>query len=130
MPPITVSTEVGRPAAEVFAYAIDPSHFHEWQKGVTVRRIGFADREVTSVITQMDPPRAWAVRGVDGPIRGVVGVGVEALDERRSRLTISVDFEGHGIGKVLVPLVVGPQARKELPGNLAALKARLEGGSG
>ncbi|MGH3629365.1 MAG: SRPBCC family protein [Sciscionella sp.] len=144
MSPITVSTEVDRPAEKVFAYATDPAFFHEWQKGVTggradqpgtpavggkcvtTRRIGFADRPTTSEITRRDPPRAWAVRGIDGPIRATVDVSVQSLAENRSRLTITVDFEGHGIGKVLIPLVVGPQARKEMPANLAALKARLE----
>jgi hypothetical protein len=29
-----VTIEVGRPAAEVFAYATDPTKFHEWQQGV------------------------------------------------------------------------------------------------
>ena len=51
---------------------------------------------------------------------------VQPLDESRSRLTISVDFNGHGIGKVLVPLIVRREARKEMPDNLYALKARLE----
>ena len=45
----------------------------------------------------------------------------------RSRLTIAVDFTGHGIGKVLVPLVVRREAAKEMPANLATLKRRLEG---
>jgi hypothetical protein len=48
------------------------------------------------------------------------------LAPERSRLTIAVDFEGHGIGKLLVPLVVRPEARKEMPANLATLKRRLE----
>ena len=34
MPAIVASTEVERPAAEVFAYATDPARFSEWQKGV------------------------------------------------------------------------------------------------
>jgi hypothetical protein len=55
-----------------------------------------------------------------------VDVTVEPLTDSRSRLTIAVDFEGHGIGKVLVPLVVRREARKEMPANLAALKQRLE----
>ena len=66
------------------------------------------------------------VRGTDGPIRSIVDVTVDALDEQRSRLTISVDFTGQGPGKVLVPLLVRPQARKEMPANLAALKGRIE----
>jgi Polyketide cyclase / dehydrase and lipid transport len=62
MAPIIVRTEVDRPAADVFAYATDPTRFPEWQKGVveghmdqpgtpmvgarcsTTRRIGLANR--------------------------------------------------------------------------------------
>ena len=53
---------------------------------------------------------------------------VEPLSDVRSRLTISVDFTGHGIGKILVPLMVRREARKEMPGNMAALKRRMEAG--
>ena len=76
----------------------------------------------------IDPPRAWGVRGTDGPIQATVDVLVEPLAGSRSRLTISVDFTGHGIGKILVPLVVRREARKEMPGNMAALKQRMEAG--
>ena len=148
MPPITTSTEVDRSAAEVFAYATDPARFAEWQQGVvdghmagpadpevgtscqTTRRIGRADRASTSELTHIDPPRTWGVRGIDGPIRAVVEVSVEPLAPDRSRLTIAVDFEGHGIGKLLVPLVVRREARKEMPANLATLKRRLEARGG
>jgi uncharacterized protein YndB with AHSA1/START domain len=145
MPPITVSTEVDRPAEDVFAYATDPARFSEWQSGVvdgrmdrpgtpavgarclTTRRIGFAERQSTSEVAHVDPPRTWGVRGIDGPIRALVDVTVEPLTAQRSRLTISVDFEGHGIGRALVPLVVRREAQKEMPANVAALKRRLEG---
>ena len=81
MAPASASTVVDRPAAEVFAYATDPAHFPEWQQGVidghldppgpahvgtkcvTTRRIGGADRTVTSELTHIDAPRAWGVRG-------------------------------------------------------------------
>jgi Polyketide cyclase / dehydrase and lipid transport len=140
----TVSVEVDRPAAEVFAYATNPSKFHEWQQGVvsgsmegngepsigdhclTTRRIGGTERPATSELVRRDPPRSWAVRGIDGPIRAQVDVTVEPLTDTRSRLTIAVDFEGHGIGKLLVPLVVRRQARAEMPGNIAKLKERVE----
>jgi hypothetical protein len=65
---------------------------------------------------------------VDGPVRATVDLLVEPLGETRSRVTISVDFEGHGIGKVLVPLVVRRQAQKEMPANIARLKQRIESG--
>jgi hypothetical protein len=66
------------------------------------------------------------IRGVDGPIRYTVDLTVEPLAETRSRLTIAVEFEGHGIGKILVPLLVNHHARNEVPGNLATLKERVE----
>jgi uncharacterized protein YndB with AHSA1/START domain len=150
MPPIVASTEIGRPAAEVFAYATDPARFSEWQQGVvdghmdrlgdgtqvpaagakcvTTRRIGGANRPSTSELVHIDPPRTWRVRGIDGPIRAAVDVLVEPVTDSRSRLTISVDFTGHGIGKILVPLMVRPEARKEMPDNIAALKHRMEAG--
>jgi hypothetical protein len=66
------------------------------------------------------------VKGIDGPIRATVDLTVVPLDEVRSRLTIAVDFQGHGIGKILVPLIVRREAEKEMPANLAKLKQRLE----
>jgi len=96
-------------------------------KCLTTRRIGFAERAVTSEVTHIDPPRAWGVHGIDGPIRAIVNVTVDPLDDgRRSRLTIEVDFEGHGIGKLLVPLGVRRQAPNQMPINLRTVKQRLE----
>ena len=143
----TVTVQVDRPAAEAFAYATDPTKFHEWQQGVvsgklegngtpalgdrclTVRRIGGTERPSTSELVRFDPPFTWSVRGIDGPIRARVDLTVEAISESRSRLSIAVDFEGHGIGRVLVPLVVRRQARAEMPENLARLKQQIEGRS-
>jgi hypothetical protein len=39
---------------------------------------------------------------------------------------IELDFTGHGIGKLLVPLFVRPSARNEMRENLNRLKQRLE----
>ena len=95
-------------------------------KCVTTRRIGGASHPVTSELTHIDPPRTWGVRGTDGPIRATVDVLVEPVTDSRSRLTISVDITGHGIGKILVPLTVRREARREMPENLAALKLLIE----
>jgi len=55
---------------------------------------------------------------------------VEPLeDDARSRVTIQLDFEGRGIGRLVVPLVVRRQARKEMPINCRNLKERLEAGN-
>lgn len=145
MAPITTTTEVDRPPNEVFGYVTDPTRFVEWQRNVigghmdtdglttvgtkclTTRRIGLAERAVTSEVTHIVAPRTWGVRGIDGPIRAIVNVTVDPLDAgRRSRLTIDLDFEGHGIGRLLVPLAVLRQARNEMPMNLRTLKERLE----
>jgi uncharacterized protein YndB with AHSA1/START domain len=145
MAAIVSKVEIAGRADEVFSYVTDPSRFPEWQQGVvsgrmegggthgvgarciTTRRIGGAERASTSEVTEINPPSRWAVRGLDGPIRAIVNVTVEPLNETaRSRVTIEVDFEGHGIGKLLVPLVVRRQAEREMPQNLQKLKERIE----
>lgn len=143
MAPIVDTIEVDSPPQTAFAYVTDPATMKEWQPGVTAgrmdrtptvvgahcvttRRIGGATREVVTEITEYDPPRRWADHGVDGPIRAVVSVTVDPLDEgSRSRVTIELDFEGHGIGRALVPLLVRRQARRDLPGMMLKLKQRL-----
>ena len=147
MAPIIGSIEVARPPEEVFTYVTDPSRFPDWQQGVvsgrldtpapqvgskctTVRNIGGREREVTTTITECEPPLRWADRGIDGPIRAIVAVRIEPLqDGSRSRLTIEVDFTGHGIGKLLVPPVVRPQAAREIPQNMRRLQQRLHAGA-
>jgi uncharacterized protein YndB with AHSA1/START domain len=143
---IVSKIEIVRPPDEVFAYVTDPSRFAGWQvdavsgrmKGggppgvgsryTTTRRIAGAVRTTTtSEITEISPPRSWAAHGAGGPIRETVQYIVEPLNGHAwSRVTIELDFEGHGIGKLLVPLVIRPQARKEMPINCRNLKERLE----
>ena len=145
MAAVIAKADIHRSAADVFAYATDPTRSREWQKGVvdghgaasgvptvgdrciTSRRIGGAVRSATSQLTHIDPPQTWGVHGGDGPIRAIVDLTVEPLGDTHSRLTIAVHFKGHGIGRVLVPLLVRRQASKEMPTNLEALKQRLEG---
>jgi len=142
------SIEIARPPEEVFAYATDPSRLAEWQESVVstriegsgppavgsrvvvTRRIGRGERAMTAEMTELNPPRSWGVRGVDGPVRGNVKGTIDPLDDSaRSRVTIELDLQGHGLGKLLVPLVVRRQAQKEMPTNLRNLKERLESGA-
>jgi uncharacterized protein YndB with AHSA1/START domain len=146
MPPIVSTIEIARPPDEVFSYVTDPSRFAEWQHDIvsvriaesrppsvgsrftTTRRIGRAERTMTQEITEIMPPRSWAVHGVDGPIRPNVNITIEPLnDGTRSRVTFALDFEGHGIGVPLVPLV-RRQAQKEAPTSYRNLKKQLESG--
>jgi uncharacterized protein YndB with AHSA1/START domain len=143
--PIVSSIEIARPPEEVFSYVTDPSRLAEWQESVVstrmdgsgpagvgsrvrvTRRVGRRERAMTAELAELDPPRSWAVRGIDGPVRGNVDGTVEPIDDgARSRVTIALALQGHGIGKLLVPLVVRPQARKEMATNIRNLQQRLE----
>ena len=148
MAPIVSSIEIARPPDEVFSYVTDPSRLAEWQESVVgtriegsgppgvgsrvvvTRRIGRGERAMTSEMTELSPSRSWAVRGIDGPVRGNVKGTIDPLDDSaRSRVTIELDLQGHGLGKLLVPLVVRRQAQKEMPTNLRNLKERIESGA-
>lgn len=82
------------------------------------------------------PPRSTSfnhrragVRGVDGPVRGDVTGTIEPLDRgTRSRVTLNLELKGHGIGKLLLQLVVHRQAKKEMPQIAQNLKKLLESG--
>lgn len=147
MAPIVATVEVARPPAEVFAYVTDPGRLSEWQPGViggrmldssppgvgsrfvAITRIGGAQQESTIEITDYAPPRTWAVRGVDGPVRVVATVAITPLaDGSASRLTITLDFQGQGPAGLLVRLVVRPQAAREAPHTIQRLKERLQNG--
>jgi uncharacterized protein YndB with AHSA1/START domain len=143
--PIASSIEIVRQPEEVFAYVTDSTRLAEWQESVVssrmegtgppsvgtrasvTRRVGRIQRAMTAELAELSPPTCWAVRGVDGPVRGNVKGTIAPLDEGAgSRVTIELDLVGYGIGKLLVPLFVRSQARKEMPKNLCNLKERLE----
>jgi uncharacterized protein YndB with AHSA1/START domain len=144
MAPIVHSVEISRSPEDVFAYLTDYSHATEWQENLVsanvegqgpfgvgsrvkmTRRIGRGERTMTTEVTEHDPPRNFGFRGIDGPVRPIGKGTVEPVGEGRSRFTAELDFEGHGIGKLLVPLFVRRQAAKELPESHANLKRKLE----
>lgn len=142
MAPIVSSIVIDRPPAAVFAYVTDPTQFPRWQADVvrvsaessgvgarftTYRRIAGADRSMVQEITENVPPHRWAAHGVAGAIRPSATVTVEALDGgRRSRATFSLDFDGHGMADLLVPLV-RRMAAKAAPVSYRRLKDLLEG---
>ncbi|WP_367320041.1 SRPBCC family protein [Streptomyces sp. HUAS ZL42] len=148
MSAIRETVDIDRSPEEVFSYITDPSHMPEWQQSaVSAHRVGGAPMSVgsrvkatwqlgrlqfpmTMEVTEFDPPRSWRLRGVEGPARGEVHGTIEPLDDgARSRLTIDLDFESYGLGRALVPLVLRPRARKELPHDEQTLKNLLEQGA-
>jgi uncharacterized protein YndB with AHSA1/START domain len=147
MAPIVSHIEIARPPDEVFAYVTDPSRFAEWQhdvvrvdiqgdglpgvgsRFVTTRRLGGAERAMTQEITELTPPRRWVARGVDGAVRPSADVTVEPLEGgTRSRVTIALDFEGHGFGKLLPLEAIRRMAAKGGAKSYQNLKERLEQG--
>jgi hypothetical protein len=145
MAPITESIEINRRPEEVFAYLDDVKRHGELQEQIVdvqpegdqpmgvgkrvreTRRVPGGDRSMTYEITEHDPPRQSSFRVLDGPIRAVGTVSVEPIgDGSRSRLTFTLDFQGHGLGgKVLLP-VAKSQARKQIPKDQARMKELLE----
>ena len=140
--PFTI--DIARPPAEVFAFATDPAHFHEWQSDVTAaamvtgapdepgsrftttRRIGPTERTMEQEVVEVDPPFRWRVKGVAGPIRPSASVTIEPIDDGAgSRVRFELGFDGQGIGVALLPMVRAT-ARKAAPVSYRKLKALLE----
>jgi len=144
MDEITSSIDISRTPEDVFAYATDFAQFGHWQdsvasvthegpvrvgsEAIVTRRVGPRLVRSTEKLTKLSPPSSWEVRGDGGvPVTAIAKGKIEPLDRgSRSRVTLILGFEGHGIGKLLIPLVVRRQARKQLPQNTAKLKEVLE----
>ena len=144
MAPISGSIEISRPPQDVFDYVGDLSRHTEWQTGLESvqvetegpTRVGTRAQETRHVpgstqtyhyeITQYDPPRIAAFQVVTGPVRAHGSVRFTSLDEgTRTRVDLEMDFAGHGLGKLIVPLAAR-DARKHVPGDLQKLKERVE----
>src|SRR5215210_3136497 len=99
MAAIVESVEIRRRPEEVFPYVTDPSHLTEWQESLVsaglegagppdvgsrmtqTRRIGPTERTMTMEVTEYEPPRRGAFRGIDGPVRAIGKGTVEPLGE-------------------------------------------------
>jgi hypothetical protein len=131
--------EIDRAPEQVFAVATDPTRFAEWQPDVvrarwvegipqevgatfeSTRRIGGFEVTQNQRVTENAPPHRWAVTGTEGPIRAHATVAVEPFgDGTRSRVTFTLDLEGPGIGRLMLPQVrrmaakAGPKSHRRL----------------
>jgi uncharacterized protein YndB with AHSA1/START domain len=140
---IRETVEIARGPEDVFAYLDDLERHGEWQgqiistergtegptrvgsRATDLRKVPGGPRKFTYEVTEHDPPRRSSFRVVDGMIRPFGNVTVEPAGEGRSRVTLELDFEGHGLGKLLLPLV-RRDARKQVPKDQQRLKERLE----
>jgi uncharacterized membrane protein len=145
MSEIRESVEINRPPEEVFAYLDDVERHGEWQEDIVgvervtegpirqgsrvreTRHVPGGNRTMTYEVTEHDPPQQSSFRVLDGPVRAVGTISVEpAGDGTKSRVTIAMDFEGHGIGGKLLLPVARNQARKRVPQSQARMKQVIE----
>jgi Polyketide cyclase / dehydrase and lipid transport len=103
MAPIVRSIEIARRPEDVFSYATDFSRFPEWQEdvvsvrpraegppavgssAVVTRRVGPRTLSGAEEITDLDPPRSWAVLAVSGPVRAIANGMIERSKAARGR---------------------------------------------
>ena len=124
---INETIEIDRPPDEVFAYVSDLARHPEWQPqllAATVETDG-----PTGVGTRVKQTRrvGRGTRTFDGPVRPQGRLTLEPIDGgTHTRYSAQLDFEGHGLGVAIAPLV-RRDARKQLPDSLQRLKQKLEG---
>lgn len=137
------SIEINRPAADVFGYLDQLERHGEWQGSIVSakvetdgptrvgtrvverRSVPGGERDIPYEITDYDPPRRVSFRGTAGPVRPVGTVTVDAVGDASSRVTVELDLEGHGLGK-LFAFFARRQAAKEVPQDQQKLKQVLE----
>lgn len=144
---ITHSIEINRTPEDVFRYLDQLERHGEWQdqivdikldtdpptrvgsRATETRKVPGGPREISYEITEHEPPRLASFRGLNGPIRPVGTVTVEAVgDGSRSQVTIEFTLEGHGLGKLIAPLA-RRDARRQIPKDQERFKERLEAGA-
>jgi uncharacterized membrane protein len=140
------SIEINRPAEEVFAYLDQLDRHGEWQSSlvsarvetdgptrvgtrvVERRKVPGGARDIPYEITRHEPPRSASFRGTAGPVRPVGTVTVDRVGRSSSRVTIELDLEGHGVGKLLA-VFARRHAANEVPQSNEKFKQLLESGA-
>src|SRR5262245_3149980 len=145
MAPLTASIEIDCPPEKVFDYLGQMDKHNEWQRSIKsielltpgetrvgsrareVREAMGRDQTITYEMTELDPPKSVAFKGVDGPIRPFGRIVLTPLDGgTRTRYDFEFDFETHGVTGKMFGRMARKAAEKEIPADLARLKAKLE----
>ena len=152
MAPTVESVEINRRPEDVFAYLDDLSRHHEWDDQIVEtrvetegptrvgtrvtdkRKLPFGKQDIPYEITEHDPPRRSAFRGLEGPVRPVGSVTVEPLDDgSRSRVTPQLELLGDNLLGAFAPLA-NREARKHVassrPARRSGRAARRSGRAG
>jgi len=81
----------------------------------------------TLEIVELSPPRHWVFRSTSGATRATeIGSIAPFQGGGHSQVTIALDLEARGMGRIFLLLVVRRQARKQLAKNTKTLKDLLE----
>jgi uncharacterized membrane protein len=145
--PITATIEIARAPQDVFEYVADLNRQGEWQeaivsmevetegptrvgtRAVQTRHVPGGTRSFPFEMTEHDPPRRIGFQVTGGPVRPYGSMTFVPLDSgTRTRVDFQIEFAGHGLGVLLLPLVQR-DARHQAPNDLSALKQRLESSS-
>ena len=140
------SIEISRRPEDVFTYVLEPLYYPQWDDSVVsaqredpspltvgskttvLHRMGPWKVLTTEEVVEFNPPRQFTNRGVSGPLAGVARCTIEPLNGgRRSLLTIALEIDARGPGKLLLPLA-RLRARRAIPKQLKKLKKILDGG--
>jgi uncharacterized membrane protein len=144
MTPITSSIEIARAPQEVFDYVADLERQTELQatlldveletdgpirvgtKAVDTRKVPFGKQKFPFEITEHDPPNRTSFQVTGGPVRPHGAMTFAPLDDGgRTRVDFTMEFVGHGLGKLFVPFA-NRDAGKQVLRDLESLKQRLE----
>jgi uncharacterized protein YndB with AHSA1/START domain len=108
------SGTIGRPVDRVFEYVSTPENDPTWVPAslrheklspgpmrvgsITEEDVGFLGRRMRYAweITRYEPPTAFALRSVSGPIPATILVLLEPLDDARTKLTLVADVQLRG----------------------------------
>jgi len=127
-----ISIEIARTPEDVFAYLTDVANVPTWQSGVrtavqTGDRIeetrSFLGREMhtTLEILESEPPRVFALKALEGPVRFTVTHELEPVGSG-TRLTVVADGDVPGFASG----IVAQQAKRQFSKDFARLKEILE----
>jgi uncharacterized membrane protein len=146
MTKIERSIVIGRPVDEVWEFVHDIASDRLWQTTLVESEqltdgpmgVGTRVREVRHFlglkvelaweVTEFEPKRRSAIKGISGPVPLSGGYRLEPLDDG-TRFTVSGELDAHGLFKLAEPVFARITSR-ELEANLGHLKDLLEAESG
>ncbi|MDP9411546.1 MAG: SRPBCC family protein [Actinomycetota bacterium] len=137
------SVTIHRPVDRVFEYASTPGNDPTWVVAslrhevlspgplrlgsITEEDVGFMGRRMRYVweVVRYEPPTAFALRSVSGPLPATIRLRLEPLDGGTTNLTLVGDVQLRGVYRLAAPLM-RRVARRQLRTQLGTLKALLE----